>query len=211
MVAFAKSLEIVSQQETCDRQCRELEQRAGIAETVSLAHDGRYPSVPTNPAEEALYGNQVLAIEKKAVRLHIRDAYFSVADMDLRKNLITKSRECEALRRRWFQQEVTDADARLKAVHTSIRHWWLLAALCGTGFVGGGYFIFAIPGAIAGALVGLFLGRAIERADESRREAELKKAKNDLEFARTNLHEVTGEKPAFSQSEEHSGEADPSF
>lgn len=209
MVASAKSLKIDFQQETCAQQCRALEQKAGIAETVNLAYDGRYLSIPTNPAEEARYGNQVLDIEKKAIRLHIRDAYFSVADIGLRKKLIAKSRECEALRRRWFQQEVSDAHARLKALNTSIRQWWLLAALCGTGFVGGGYFIFAIPGAIAGAVAGLFLGRAIEHADERRREAELKEAENDLALAKTNLHKVTGEQPAFSQSEEHSGEPDP--
>jgi hypothetical protein len=209
MVASAKSLEIDLQQETCTQQCRALEQEAGIAEAVSLAYDGRYLSIPTNPAEEARYGNQVLDMEKRAIRLHIRDAYFSVADMDLRRKLIAKSRECEALRRRWFQQEVSDAHARLKALNTSIRQWWLLAALCGAGFIGGGYFIFAIPGAIAGALAGLFLGRAIEHADESRREAKLKEAENDLAFAKTNLHEVTDKEPAFSRSEEHSGEPDP--
>ena len=208
MVASAKSLEIDLQQETCARQRRALEQKAGIAETVSLAYDGRYLSIP-NPAEESREENQVLDTEKKAIRLHIRDAYFSIADMGLRKKLIAKSRECEALRRRWFQQEVSDAHARLKALNTSIRQWWLLAALCGTGFIGGGYFIFAVPGAIAGALAGLFLGRAIEHADESRRKAELKEAENDLAFAKTNLHKVTGEEPAFSQSEEYSGEPDP--
>lgn len=206
----SKSLEIHFQEEACAKQLLALEQQASIAETVRRAYDGRYLFILEDPADKCRKENQeeVFAREE-GIRRRVRVAYFSVGDLMLRKKLIAKCRECEALRTRWVRQEVYDADTRLKSLDTSIRQWWLWAALCGAGLIGVGYSSFGIPGAIVGALAGLFLGRAIESADKSRREIELKEAESDLADSKSHLNEVRSETPTFSQGEERSGKPDP--
>lgn len=209
MVASAKSLDIHFQQEACWKQSLALEQQAGIAETIGRAYDGRYLALPANLTKASCEENQeVLDSEREAIRLHIRRAYLSVSDLSLRKKLIAKFREREALKARYFQQEVYDAHARLNALNTSTRQWWLVAALCGAGLVGVGYVIFTIPGAIMGALAGLFLGRAMENADKHRRAVEVKQAEDDLAEAKSNLDQVASQAATFSHNEEISGEPD---
>lgn len=98
----------------------------------------------------------------------VRSTYFSIADEQVRKELIRIDRELCALDRSRRDDWAEDAAKRLKSEQVRFGGWWLYASIIALALINTGYLIFLVPGAISGLAIALLLGREME-ADEARR------------------------------------------
>ncbi len=170
-----KSQKIDEKMRACEKAALELEARAGISP-----------------------GSVFGAFE-------FRKAYFSVQDMELRKQLIAHHRKHSALWQESIRQWVSDAEASLAKARVSADYWCVWASLIGVGAVSIGSY-FGTPGAIGGALVGYFFGRQIEQDLKSSRDRDVVRSEADLNSAKESARDARKEPETFSQQEEETGE-----
>jgi hypothetical protein len=192
----------------------ELEARAGIAEAAEKLRTeppnylGVYDAAERYSDEQRELESYVERSHEEDTNRRLRDLYFAVPDLDLRKELIAKHREEGNLALRFWQEEVSDATVRHRAAHSTSERWWVAASLWGIGLLGLGFYLFGIIGAMAGLLLGYFSGRSMEASARRARESAVAKAEQERKEAEHTWNEVRNEPQTFSQREATSGEPD---
>jgi hypothetical protein len=141
-------------------QCADLEATAGITELIQKAQEGRL--FPLGIDGQDCTSDEYFADEHDYFRKHLRDAYFSVSDPELRISLIAAYQRVESEIERSFKRDVLAARrAELLVVQNEDATPWWLASVFSVVSVAIGNLIFQTPGAIAGAIAGYFLGNGI--------------------------------------------------
>jgi hypothetical protein len=200
--------------EACHRALVELEARADIAEAAeslrkeppnyfSVYDVGERDSEERREAEKA----EERFHEERTTR-RLRDLYFKVSDLELRKELISKDREEGSLALRFYQEELSDAAGRLETARSVHGHWWIWASILGTVFLGLGFQFFGLIGALGGLLVGYLNGRRMEHEAIRAREIAIADAERDLKEAQDTWNEVRNQPQMFSRREAQTGEPD---
>ena len=190
--------------------CATLEEKAGIADKVEKAEEGRF--FPLGIDGEKCSANEYFADEHDHFRKHIRDAYCSVSDADLRLALITARRQVDSELANSFERDASAARLAeaIAAQKLQIQPWGL-AALVAVGCVALGYTFFQLPGAIAGALAGYFLGQGTIQSARSSATATHVSAQVDLQAALDNLSQDKLHPECFNHSEQRTGNRDEIF
>jgi hypothetical protein len=142
------------------------------------------------------------------IRRRIRSLYFSVHDLDLRKQLIQKERELTDNARYEFKTDVQTAEVKVREAKSIGKNWVWWASFCAIGWVALGWSLFQLPGALAGALVAYFHGRFDENDAKERRALSVKQAEDDLKEVRSIYHERLNSEYTFTKCEAESGEPD---
>jgi hypothetical protein len=153
----------------CHQELIDLETRAGIAEAAEklrtappnyfLVYDAAEPYSDAQREAE----REEEAFHQRRTTRKIRDLYFAVQDALLRKELIAKDREEGSLALRYWQQELSDAAAKLDTARLTQKHWWVWASVWGIAMLALGFHYFELIGALGGLLVGYLNGRRMER------------------------------------------------
>jgi hypothetical protein len=184
-----------------------LESQAGITQAMERAREGRF--IPLGAMGDEASPEEYFADEHDHLRDKTRDAYFSVANEALRKQLIATQRNIEKEGRRSLEADVVAANHAVGTAKAKLMQQpWSTAALVAAGTVGIGYWLFSIAGAIAGAVAGFFLGQGIVAAARRSANAELEQAMQELEQARKAQSENALWPESFSIKEEVTGERD---
>jgi len=152
-----------------------LEHRTGIYEEAERAREGRlFPDVNETPDE---YFNE----EYDYTRRRTRKTYFSVADSDLRKQLISCERKIHAISLRRWDGDIQTAEREAHQAAVALgRLPWGLAAVVGGGCVALGYYMAGLSGSIGGAVVGIFMGFGTIANTKSERQRTLSAAQESL-------------------------------
>jgi hypothetical protein len=187
-----------------------LEERAGITKAMERAREGRF--IPMGALGDKCTPAEYFADEHDAVRDKTRDAYFSVPDLALRKELISADREIDEAQAEAFAADrIAASRALMLAEAKARREPWLNAGIAAVASVGVGAWFFNLPGAIAGAVGGYFFGHAIVSNAKNDAAVEVERARESLAAAKEGEEEVRGRPAFFSGSEEDSGERDKEF
>ncbi len=155
-----------------------LESRAGIAEAVKQARDAGAP-------------------EK------LRAAYFSVADAELRKQLIDTTGKLDRLYLQKCDRDVALAKEEMsRAVESSQHQPWYLSVASSVGAVIVGQWIFGFFGAIAGAISGFYLGQWVLASIKKENAKEIEHAQHLLALAQRRNDEARVDPYLFSEEEQ---------
>lgn len=145
-------------------------------------------------------------------RHKIRDAYFSVADLELRRRLISTERKLHEAWLRSCDDDIRKAERNVaKARAASDRPPWEMAALIAGVCVAVGYVGAGLPGTIGGAVVGFFLGQGTIANAKSKARQHLDSAEDLLKEAKADNEELAKRPEYFTVGEELTGERDGSF
>jgi hypothetical protein len=198
----------------CHQALAELEVRAGIAEATEKLREEAPDYLSVYDAAEP-HSDEQRELEASVEKWHevdktrrIRQLYFTVPDIDLRKALITKVREEENLGVRFWQEELSDAAVRRSVAETTGSHWWVVASLWGVGLIGLGYYLFGIIGAMGGLLVGYFCGWSLQSSARRARQSAIAKAQEELKEAEATWDKTRNDPLTFSQREARTGKPD---
>ena len=184
-----------------------LEKKAGLTEIMKRAREGRF--IPLGALGEKVSPDEYFADEHDHLRSRTRDAYFSVADIELRKRLIATVRRVESLTRRSCEEDVIAANRAVAAAATTAqRQPWGKAALLGVALVAVGYWAFDTVGAIGAAVAGFFLGQGVIATARTNANAELAQASRELEQAQKDNADSSLMPEFFTSREELSGDRD---
>jgi hypothetical protein len=135
--------------------------------------------------------------------------YFSVSDIELRKQLILKDREAGDIALLFWRQDLADAAGRLEAARLAHQHWWVWAAVWAVIITGLGFNFLGLIGALGGLLIGYFNGRHLEHDAIRVREIAVADAEQELSEAKGNWDRVRNEPQIFSKREAQTGQPDP--
>jgi len=210
----SKLAEIREQMKACHRALVELETRAGIADAAeSLRKEPANYFFVYDVGER--HSDERRDAEMAEERFHqerttrrLRDLYFKVGDLELRKELISKDREEGSLALRYYQQELSDTAGRLETARSVRGHWWIWASIWGIVLLSLGFHFFGLIGALGGLLVGYLNGRRMEHEAVRAREAVVADAERELKEAEDTWNKVRNEPQAFSRREVETGEPD---
>lgn len=184
--------------------CHDLEAAAGLTKAMERAREGSF--MPDFEASSDEY----FAEEHDAVRQMTRDAYFSVGDLDARKSLIVAHRKMEEEVLSVEAQQMAEAERDLaRAQEQELSAPYGAAAMWAVAFVGIGYGVFGLPGAMAGMVAGFFMG--MNTLSTAKREAQgnIKRARDAADDMRQSSA-LSALRPAFfSLDEELLGERQP--
>jgi len=198
-----------------------LEERAGVAKAVQRACEG--PFFPVHFGSKAAFGSaqherereEYLREGRDYARAGIRGAYLSVADVDLRKQLISHHREIERLWAEWQEleaQQRRSALAKLKLGGPSEVSGWVFAAVIAAAISAIGYVAAGLPGTVGSVPVAIFLGKAMQSRVKQEAVGEfaarVRYAESDLAPQEELVERLTVEGPTFSEHEECTGEPD---
>jgi hypothetical protein len=196
----------------CEAEGRQLEEQAGIAESAAKAYGAH---TPLHLGSDAPHGSERACREDKEywedqhdTMVHLlREAYFSVPDVSMRKRLIAKSRRTEELRIEFFRQK--KRDALVASQHAPVPNpiWWINAAVWTVLIVAIGHDLLGTTGAIAGGVSSLFLGRYLEEVEKLRRGVRIRHAEHDLKIATAEENEIVNMAQIFSLEEAETGDA----
>jgi len=185
---------------------RALEDRAGIAKKVENARLG--PLIPDLNASSDEYFRDV----DDYARRKVRDLYFGVQDLALRKKLIAKQRECERFHADVLAEMMQRAhQAVAKAQQRANSLPWLRAGLLAAIWVAIGAWLFQLYGALAGALVGFFSGQGVIARARTERAKQLRSAQEELDEEVKGQREVELRPAWFNEDEQRTGERDEAF
>ena len=185
---------------------RALEERAGIAKKVEDAQLG--PLIPNLEATPDEYFRET----EDYARRKVRKLYFGVEDLDLRKALIAKRRECERMHADHLNNELRRAQQALaKAQRRVYSLPWAWAGCLAVIWVAAGAALFQLYGAIAGALVGFFSGQGVIARARSQRTEEVRAAQAEVDEELQGVHAASISPVWFNAGEERTGECDESF
>jgi hypothetical protein len=159
-----------------------LEEKAGIVEAVKHARETGSP-------------------EK------LRDAYYSVSDIELRNQLISTTAKLDRLYLEQCEAEESSAKAAVtRAIEKTKKHPWHLTVAASLGSVIIGNWLFGLFGAIAGALIGYYLGEwAIAHVKKEDRES-VEHAKHRLVSAQKRNEASKVDPFLFSEAEQQGSE-----
>lgn len=138
----------------------------------------------------------------------MRRLYFSVTDVDVRKQLIEKHHEIENNLLFAYQADVREAHTNLKSVTTAEAYWPLQASLYAVPLVVGGAWLLPVTGAISGAVVAYFVGRFIEDTAKARGAFAIKAAEENLRDIQAATKQAMELPFTFSYHERRTGNAD---
>ena len=194
MSVSAKLSEVREQAKACHQELVELETRAGIADAAEelrtkppsyhLVYDAAEPY--SDAQREAEQAEEVFHQQRTTRR--IRDLYFATQDAELRKELIAKDREEGTLALRYWQQELSDAAAKLDTARSMRKDWWVWASAWGIALLALGFHFFGLIGALGGLLVGYLNGRRMEHEALRARDTVVVDAERELELTRTSVN-----------------------
>lgn len=184
-------------------ECLALENAAGISEAMERARRGHFIPMIECTSDE------YFADEFDYFRDGVRDAYFSVTDMQMRRDLIALQREIDRRTARSYESAVTDAkreaaDARRQLLAQP----WDLAGIIAIVAVAVGYWKFGLPGAIGGAVGGFFFGYGVIARARSDAQSNLEFAENRVTEAEEDNRVQKCYPECFSLNEEIAGERD---
>jgi hypothetical protein len=183
-----------------------LEERAGIAEQVADANLG--PQFPNFRATTEEYFDET----EDYARARVRDLYFGVGDLELRKQLIHVNREWRKAYGDMNRKDLAEARKELVNANRGVEWFpWISAAIVAATCVALGAKYFGLYGAIAGALAGFFIGHGVVASKKKEQAGEIARAAANVREAEESLreHEVTPD--WFNDSEERTGERDARF
>ncbi len=199
------SLEQMDALKRLQEACLALEEEAGISKAMERAREGRF--IPLGTMGEEASPDEYFADERDYFRRKVRDAYFSVQDVKLRKRLIAAQRKIDSHVMRSFEADIAAANHAVSIATTKVHNErWIKAAGFAVGAVAIGYWAFDLVGAIAGAVGGFFLGQGVVSEAKSNAIAEVKQATQELEIARKEQAQQSLCPECFSSSEEIAGE-----
>ena len=159
-----------------------LEEKAGIMEAVRHARE-------TGSPEE------------------LRDAYYSVPDIELRNQLISTTGKLDRLYLEKCEAEESSAKASVeKAIEKTQKHPWHLTVAASLGLVIIGNWLFGLFGAIAGALIGYYLGEWATSFVKKEDRESVEHAKHMLVSAQKRKEESKVDPFLFSESEQQGNE-----
>jgi len=217
-----------------------LEERAGIRQKVQRVRDWAGPFIPTTLVDDTPCGSdqheqdyeQDLEQERRDIVWGTRNVYFSVEDIELRKQLMAKFRETEnathSLFRHSVQQAQESCEAAIRRVYVdaalnsvfAVLSGACVGALAGAFLASGGNlraFVLegtevmlavgsAVIGTVGGAIIGLFLGLyQIDKCRSSRARA-VEEAKEVLRDAQATDRDVLNKGFVFKLDEVRTGE-----
>jgi hypothetical protein len=187
-----------------------LEQQTGISHTMQVARAGR-TLAPAALGEHAT-PQEYVADDYDRRRGATRDAYFSVADVQLRKQLIVLAREIDSRHRLATDEHVGQARraSSIAALKLSRRPWGK-AALPGIALMAFGYWTAQAAGGIAGAVAALLLGLGVIVNARNNARLRLAQATRTLERAQSDQAGYLLFPEVFSSTEEASGQRDADF
>lgn len=187
---------------------RALEAQAGLANAMDQARQGRL--IPREALGDEPSAQTYLADEHDVLREETRDAYFSVADQELRKRLIGAQRKVESRLRQSLAEEIAAAEQAVAHAEARARRQpWAIAALLGVATVLVAYWALGTVGAIAGAVASYFLGQGVIADARNEAEADIARSARRLEVTRERQAEHSLLPDFFSRYEEISGNRDP--
>jgi hypothetical protein len=188
----------------------ELEVRAGIKPQVERAREGSL--FPLGIEGERVSPDLYFADESDYTRRKIRQAYFSVADLDLRREMMQLQVKIEEILVSFGDREIEEKLAELSMAKAKVRRlpWGAGAAIAMGCFAIGSYSKGEI-GAIGGAVFGVFMGLWFVWNSKGDAEKDREQAEADLEQARKDRKIENMHPPTFSRSEASSGEEDREF
>jgi hypothetical protein len=173
---------------------RVLQDRAGLAHLLS--------SPIVGPLEDEWYDAGVLG------RSEVRDAYFGVGDIALRRMLIEKHLEYWRAAIRYYEDEAARAAIALdRAIG---RGTWITAVAVAAIALTAGAYAFGVGGAALCAIVGAPIGWAIRRNAIAMREQEIAACRELLEESQLEVEAIYRAVPDFTDSECVTGMRDPS-
>ena len=191
-------------------QCAELEEKAGLAEEVEKAEGGRF--FPLGIDGEECSSDEYFADEHDHFREHIREAYFSVQDADMRMELIAARRRVDAELAQQFEREASTAHQAVTRASKGAENLpWGLAALVSVACVSVGYVAFQLAGAIAGGLAGFFLGQGVIQSAKNKVNSLHRDAQFEFQIATDNLNRSKLHPELFTRNEQLTGDRDKTF
>ena len=138
----------------------------------------------------------------------LREVVFSVADLSLRKKLISAYRGNQEAWAAFMQTKLEEGHKKLaKAQRRAASLPWLRAGLLAAFCVAIGATLFELYGAIAGSLVGFFAGQGLIASARKERPEAVRLAQLEVDSRRESASIGPG-RPLFSTSEEETGEPD---
>jgi hypothetical protein len=143
--------------------------------------------------------------QDQGFRLVIRDLYFSVPDLELRKRIIAKYRENSKAVKEWWHEEIEDARRGVAKARSSADHWWIGASISGVTIMAIGYYALGLAGEIGAAVLAIFSG--MHMRDEAKRKSD--KAVTVAECEMKQNEEIAAEPELFTRREEVTGNPDP--
>lgn len=199
--ARERTLRLWSELDALRDKLRELHQQAGIANAVeNLSPPSGFPPDLDLPfgSEEARRAREIEEEhQSRRFARKLRQLYFGVPDLELRKELIQTSRLLDEKRiaEAWAATDEARGDL---AKANELSKWWIVASAAGIGAVCLGYQLAGIAGAIGGALVGFFFGRSLEADTKARQEAAVASAEELFKLAQETARKVTDRGYIFS-------------
>lgn len=172
---------------------RVLQDRAGLAHLLSGPIVG--------PLEDEWYDAGVLG------RSEVRDAYFGVTDISLRRMLIEKHLEYWRASIRYYEDEAARAASALD--RASGRATWITAAAVVAILLTAGAYAFGAVGAALCAIAGAPIGWAMRRNAMVMRESEVAACRESLEESQMEVEAIYRTVPDFTDSECATGMRDP--
>ena len=215
-----------SDHETLQERLLQLEEQAGIKERAEKAREGAFipygvfddpeldPDDPT--ADNDNYWDHEWDNERRKTRA----AYFSVADIALRRELIAARRRIDAGFRKSAYASIQEAEKELTAVEReskSGRAWRAVAMIAATwvilGAVAGRFTRLGLEfGAILGLAIGYFAAQSTQERERARLEGSVNAARDTVKDAKKEFSVTNQIQPEFfSVEEELSGEKDREF
>lgn len=145
-------------------------------------------------------------------RQKVRDLYFSIGDIDLRKELVNLQQALEEKTHQGVTDELDKAKRKLQfaiANSADFSEAFLLAAFIAGGCSAIAAYGRAVEGAIVGATFGTFLGLRTIANQRTKHKRAIREAQAELDIAAANLNEFEERnRPSFSLNESISGERD---
>jgi hypothetical protein len=143
-----KLSEIGNKANVCHKALIDLEIRADIADAAEKLRTDPPNYLGVYDAAEP-YSDEQRKLERTTENLHhersirrLRNLYFGVGDVELRKQLILKDREEGQITIHYWQEELAEATAKFETARSIHKHWWVWSSICGIVFIAVGFHFF---------------------------------------------------------------------
>lgn len=183
-----------------------LESLAAISNEIARAREPlMFPDMNATPDE-------YFADQHDSVRSGTRDAYFSVMDRSLRKQLIAADRAIDKVRLESSEEDAKHERQLIAAAEKRASSPpWIWAGCFAVGIIFVGNWTFGLVGAIAGAVGSVFFGLAFISNDRAVAGYEKSAAEGVLKGIEETITEIRARPEFFSRHEDLTGERDSSI